>query len=132
MSKKPQENKDPLVKFKHIGYCRAFVSATGDKMTYDDLLNYAKSFLCLKTNTLWKDPIWDSYGDEELLSEYYMHLYSTDKDARKGFEDSIDAYDKETYDWLDKMVENNQKEMKAKSDDMEDNVSFAPSDVLGE
>lgn len=132
MAEKKQQSKDPLLKVKYVAYCRAFVSATGESMTYEELLNYAKTYLCLKTSRLWKDPIWESYTDEELLVEYYTHLFTNDKDAKKLFEDSIDAYDKDTYDWLDKMVEKNQKEMDEQAENMEDKVSFNPSDVLGE
>lgn len=132
MAEKKQQSKDPLLRLKYIGYCRAFVSPNGDEMTLDDLVSFAKNYLCLKTSTLSKDPVWETYTDEEILVEYYTHLFTNEKDAKEAFENSIDAYDKTTYDWLDKMVAENQKEMAEKADAMEDKVSFSPNDVLGE
>ena len=129
-SKNPPKKKelDPLQSLKYKGYCWS-QSAPGEETTLDDLVSFAKFFLCKHSNRLWKDPIWEEYTDEEILIEYFAHLYAKDEEARKEFEASIDAnaqiYEAE-YEWLDRMVKQNQEENRKKLEEMPDKVSFAP------
>ncbi len=126
---KNQPKPDPLKSLKYKGYCWAH-TPPGDDTSIVDLTNYAKFYLCKHSNRLWKDPIWDEYTDEEILIEYFSHLFSKDEAARKEFEVEMNAgtavYGEAIFDWLDKMVENNQKEMEEKLDAMPEKVSFSP------
>lgn len=126
--------KDKLQRVKFVAYCRSN-TPPGETTKLDDLVDFAKFYLCAHAKKLWKDPIWDSYTDEEILVEYFSLLFFKDEVARKEFEVAIDAgasvYGQDIYDWLDRKVAENQKEMNAQLDEMEDHISFKP-DVLGE
>jgi len=129
-SKKPNKKElDPLQNLKYKGYCFAH-TPPGDDTTFSDLVNFAKFFLCKHSQKLIKDPIWEEYTDEEILIEYFSHLFSNDKIARQEFEVQMDAgeelYGEDIYDWLDKKVKENQKETEAKLEAMPDKVSFSP------
>lgn len=131
MSKKP-ENKDPLLPLKYVGYCRAITPPGADTMTIEDFVDFCKSFLCRKTRTLWKDPIWDTYTDEEIMAEYFSYQFVEDEDARIEFEKVSDIIvESGIYDWLDEMVEKNQAETARVLEEMEENVSFTP-DTIGD
>jgi hypothetical protein len=97
----------------------------------EDLISFAKFFLCKHAKLLWKDPVWDSYTDEEILIEYFAHLFAKDEIARKDFEVSIDAgtqiYGEDIFEWLDRKVKENQEETKKKLEELPDRVSFSPS-----
>jgi hypothetical protein len=125
----PKKENDPLRSIKHIGYCRAF-TPPGENTTIEDMVQMAKHALCRLTNTLWKDPIWDQYTDEEILVEYFAHRFCTNADAKKEFEVEIDAgkdlYGEDIFDWLDRKVKQNQEEMQKKLDEMPDKVSYTP------
>lgn len=125
----PKKEHDPLRSLKFKGYCWAH-TAPGENTTITDLTNFAKFYLCKHAHRLWKDPIWDQYTDEEILIEYFGHLFSKDEVTRKEFEAEINAgtevYGDDIYDWLDKKIAENQKEMKKKLDEMPDRVSFSP------
>ena len=130
-SKSQHNNKahDPLKPLKYKGYCRS-MTPPGENMTLDDLTTFAKFFLCKHAAKLWKDPIWEDYTDEEILVEYFSHLFVNNSDAKSQFEAQINAgtelYGEDIYDWLDRMVEQNQKEMKEQLESLPDKVSFTP------
>lgn len=128
MEKKPKP-KDPLTALKYRGYVRA-ITVPGEETTLEDFVSFAKFFLCKQTRRLWKDPIWDSYTDEEILIEYFAHLFFTDKSARTEFEvnafSGTDTYGEDIYDWLDRKIAENQAEREKKLDEMPDKVSFSP------
>lgn len=125
---KPKQH-DRLVSLKYKGYCWSH-TAPGETLGMDDLVNFARFFLCKHSHRLWKDPIWESYTDEEIMIEYFAHLFQNDEIARKEFEASIDAgtevYGEDIYDWLDRMVKQNQEEMKKKLEDLPEKISFSP------
>ena len=77
-----------------------------------------------------KDPVWDSYEDEDILVEYYAYLYSNSEDERSKFEASLqgDGYNEDIYAWLDKMVEQNQKDTKELAAKQED-IEFTPNSL---
>jgi hypothetical protein len=112
-----------------MAYCRAH-TPPGEDFTTLDLIQTGKFYLCKTLGYLWEDPIWDKYTDEEILVEYFAHLFSKDETFRKDFEVQIDAgtqvYGNDIFDWLDKMVEENQAEMKQKLEEMPDKISFSP------
>lgn len=127
--KKKQKAPDPLSALKYRGYCWA-LTPPGDDTSLQDLVCFAKFYLCRHAKKLWKDPVWESYTDEEILIEYFAHLFSTDKGARTQFEaqtfTGTDMYGEDIYDWLDRMVEQNQRENAKKLDEMSEKVEFSP------
>lgn len=129
-SKNPKKKEhDPLESLKFKGYCWA-QTPPGDDTTIPDLVTFAKFFLCKMANRLWKDPIWEQYTDEEILIEYFAHLFSKDDVARKEFEVQINAgeklYGEDIYEWLDQKIKTNQEEMETKLDELPEKVSFSP------
>lgn len=129
-SQKQKSKKDPLKKFKYIGYCRG-VGKPGDQITFDDLVNFAKAYLCRQTKTLWNDPIWDQYHEAEILTEYFSHIFATNEEMRKQFETelNVEAYGEDLVSWFDKQIEENKKELEVLNDKMEDKVSFSPDEL---
>lgn len=129
MAKKPKKKNDPLQPLKVRGYARA-LTLPGEDSTLEDFTTFAKFFLCRQTHRLFKDPIWDEYTDEEILIEYFAHLYTIDKTARSDFEVQAFSgeamYGEDVYDWLDRMIAKNQEEREKKLDEMPDKVSFSP------
>lgn len=127
--KKP--NKDIFERLKYIGYCWSNLPPENVETDLEDFIRYCKFQLCKASNRLMKDPIWEEYCEEEIIAEYYAHLYATSKDAREKFEHALQGMDEDIYDWLDKMIAENQKELENKSDELEEGFDFAP-DSLGE
>ncbi len=131
MDQKPQNNKpvDKLINIKWLGYVRS-QTPPGEDITMRELVLLAKFFLCQHSHRLWKDPIWDTYTDEEILVEYYSYLFAKDEKFRSEFEATINAgteiYGEDIYEWLDRKVRENQEEMKKKLEEMPDKVSFSP------
>lgn len=127
--KKAKKESDPLAAIKYRGYCRAH-SPPGEDMSLVDFVNFAKFYMCRHAHRLWKDPIWETYTDEEILIEYFAHLFTVDKEARTAYEAKAfsgeDIHGEDVYDWLDRMVALNQKEMAEKLDTLPDKVSFSP------
>lgn len=132
MAKKPKKKRnDPLVPLKYRGYCWAH-TPPGDDTSMEDFVLFAKFFLCRQTKRLWKDPVWESYSEEEILVEYFAHLFAADKSAKTEFEISefsgTDVYGEDIYDWLDRKVVENQAEMKKKQEELPEKISFSPED----
>lgn len=130
MANQPKKKEhDPLFAMKYRAYCRA-LTPPGDDTTIEDFTTFAKFYLCRVSRRLWKDPIWDEYTGEEILIEYFAHLFATDKSARTAFEvrnlSGSDMYGEEIFDWLDRMVAKNQEETNQKLDEMPEKVSFKP------
>lgn len=119
---------DRLKSLKFKGYCWAH-TPPGEDTSLDDLISFAKFYLCRKSQTLWKDSIWDDYTDEEILIEYFAHLFTEDKKSKEEFELTLNndgMIDEETYDWFDRMIAKNQQEMKAKLKELPEKISFSP------
>ena len=123
-----QQTHDPLRSLKFKGYCWS-QTPPGEETTLNDLVSYAKFFLCKRVNKLWKDPIWEEYSDEEILIEYFAHLFVEDAEAKREFEMDIDsnaAKYEEAYEWLDRMVKQNQEENRKMLEEMPEKISFVP------
>lgn len=127
---KNQKENDPLVSLKYKGYCRSN-TAPGEELTLEDLTNYAKFILCKHSKRLMKDPIWDEYTDEEILVEYYAHLYSNNEEMRKEFEAQINAgsqvYGEDIYEWLEAQDKKLKEEHEKKLRELPEKISFSPS-----
>lgn len=115
----------------HIGYCWAQLPYDEDNITWEDFIQYAKFQLCKITNRLMKDPIWEEYREEEILIEYYAHVYMVNKEERARFEAVLQGADENIHDWLDSMIEKNQGEVEKQIKEMglEDSLSFKPESI---
>lgn len=130
MTKKPN---DPLFNLKYMGYCMANMPPEQDgvKPTLSDFVIYAKFYLSFKKNVLMEDEIWDKYTDEQIMVEYFANLFSENKEEREKFETGFTGNDTELMDWFDKQIADNQKEVEAFADKIQDQVKFVP-DAMGE
>ena len=126
-----QKNRDIFENLKYIGYCWSNLPPEGADVELEDFVRYCKFQLCKATNRLMKDSIWDDYIDEEIIAEYYAHLYSTSKEERQKFEAILQGHDEDIHDWLDKMIKQNQEELKNKAEELDDGFDFSP-DQLGD
>ena len=105
------KEKDPFQRLKHIAYCMS--NCPPKDHTYDDFVLYAKFQLCIICKVLWKDPIWDNYGDEEILVEYFAHAFNKSEDFQKEFEASLDfGYSGDDLEWFNKQIKKNKNEVK--------------------
>ena len=95
-----------------------------DDTEFRDFINYAKFQLCRVNNILMKDPIWNSYTDEELIAEYYAVLYYNNDKEREAFEKSLNINeDDDFFEWCQK---EELKMLKDKQEELEDSISFKP------
>lgn len=132
IQKKKAPPPDKLLNIKYIAYC--LNNTAPEKFTIKSFVNHAKFQLCLLTKTLSKDPVWDSYTGEEILVEYFAHVFHTNKNAVQEFEARLSKGDIIDFNaWADLMIERNAKEQDEKAKKLEDRVSFSPNDdVMGE
>lgn len=119
---------DPLKKLKGFAYTRTFPNPEGVSLA--QLIIIAKTSLCKLTNTLYKDPVWDLYTDEELLIEYFCHRLTTDEDFKEDVEVMYDIFDKTVNDWLADKVSDLDAELEAELDAMDDEISL-DMDTIG-
>ncbi len=130
-TQKPEEV-DRLLPLKHIGYCWSQMPPSDEGgVEYADFLEHAKFSLCRLTNRLMKDTVWDEYTSEEILAEYFAHVFSSNKDAREKFEAQLGGASEEMHDWLDRMIAGNQGETDKKIAELglEDSLSFVPGTI---
>lgn len=126
--KNPSKKLNKLDVLKYRGYCRS-ITAPGEDLNFFDLVDFAKDYLCRKTRTLWKDPIWKEYTSEEVLIEYFSYLFLENEEFKREFEIKIEAYSsdqEDIYDWLDEQVEKNKEDLDSMQSEMADKVSFTP------
>lgn len=128
-----KKKKDGLFPVKYIGYCWSQLPPGDTDM--NDFLNYCKFQLCVFSNRLMKDPIWNEYTSEELLAEFYAHTFTKKQDYLKEFEMFLANEGGEILEfdaWADMQIKKNQDEKLAKAKKLEDSVAFSPEDVMGE
>lgn len=120
---------DKIQPLKYVGYNYCHIPEEG--ATFEDYVRFCKFNLCIANKVLMKDPIWDSYYDEEIVAEYYAHVFSKNEEEANRFISELHLNDSETksdiYSWLDDMVEQNQKELGDLPED--DEVDFSPNDL---
>lgn len=126
--KEPKKETDLFLRAKHVGYCWSNLPPEDDTKL-SDFLEYARFVLCIKTKRLMKDPIWQEYSDIEILAEYFAWTYAESDKAREKFEKGL-GLEEEMYDWFDRMIEENEKELKEKAGEFED-IEFDASSVMG-
>jgi hypothetical protein len=135
MSNQPKDQKkkvDLYLGIKNIGYK---MSQLPSPYSIKDLVRVAKFTLAHRTGRLLKDPIWDEYTVEELLAEYFAHAFIESEEFKSQFERDINsspAYVDEFADWADKQIAEEGKIRETTLGQLEDNVSFDPTDVIGE
>lgn len=130
----PKKKRDPLKRLKFMGYCMSQLES--GTITLDDYIRYAKFFLCSKTRTLMKDPIWDSYTAEEILVEFFAHQFEINQKFLEEFEVSLmddRGQSGDFNDWADMMIDKERRILEKTLGGMEDRISFDPTkDVMGE
>lgn len=132
MSQNQQKKVDPYQGVKFLGYR---ISQLPEKYKMADLIRFAKFQLAVKSKRLLKDPIWDEYTVEELLIEFYAHVFNENKEARILFEQALNLATDNVDDfaaWADAEIAKEDKIREKTLDSTEDSVSFNPSDVLGD
>lgn len=123
---------DPLKQIKFIGYCAAFTPPESN--SFDDLVLYAKTYLCIQNKILFKAHIWDEYKEEEILIEYFAHVFAKDSDRKSEFEIEM-GMKKSNYDefleFANNSIDKNKQELVDTLGDMEESINFTPN-VMGE
>ena len=118
-----------------MGYCLAFMPPLASSPDFEDFIRYVRFQLCTTYKIPFKDDIWDKYTDEELIVEYYAHIYRNSKEDRERIEDELRGKDVDKLDdfasWAIAQEHKNLKELQEKAESMEDDVSFSPDSLGG-
>ncbi len=114
---------DNFYQIKYAGYCMSQLPPDGIEADLENFITFAKFHLCRASHRLMKDPIWDTYSDEELLVEYYALLFEQNKDAKEKMEQSFGLTTADAEDWFDEQIEKSKDEIVK----IEDRVTFSPS-----
>lgn len=122
----PQE--DRFQKLKLMGYCLAFLPPQGIDTSLKDFVEFAKYQLCKERHLLMKDPIWETYGDEEILVEYYAVLFEKNQTLKAEFEAALVKQDVDFMQWLDKELRENEKK-RAEENEGPPEFEFDPSTI---
>src|SRR6266481_6594488 len=92
-----QKTKDPLFRIKYLGY---HMSQLLEIFEYKDFVRFAKFHLCLKSNKLMKDPIWNTYTPEDIMVEFFAHKFIQDKTFKDQFEFELEFGKSEVDDFI--------------------------------
>lgn len=107
-----KKTEDKFFKMKYMGYCLAQMPPEEAETSLEDFINHCKFQLCVLSNRLLKDPIWEAYTDEDIIVEYFAHRVEKDQEFKDTLEARFKGFDEDTYDWFDEMIEKNQEELK--------------------
>lgn len=110
-----REVKDPFFGLKFIAYCRAYMPPEEVETEEEDMVAYAKFYLCQKRNILFNAEVWDNYTDEEILVEYFSIRFTEDEVLRGEFETQMKGVEKADYEWFDKMTKKYEAEIEAEA-----------------
>lgn len=123
---KKKKKRDILLPLKFKGYCMSEGKHPEDEgMSLSDFARYAKFQLCEERKVLTKDPIWDTYTDEELIIEYFAILCSKDEGLKKEFEGIFSGTLTESdYEWMERMAAQEEKAIDDMKDSEEENEDF--------
>lgn len=86
MSQKEKKT-DPFLRLKYIAFCRNYTAL--EDSGYEDLVNYAKNYICFKKKLLYFDPLWATYSNEAILVEFYSLKMFEDDGFRQIVEKEI-------------------------------------------
>jgi len=117
---------DPFFKLKTIAYIRTKFPQGFE--TVNLFVDHCKTTLCFNLKIAYKDPLWDSYTDEEIIIEYYCHVYNTNKAEADKMRASF-VKEEDFFAWTEKMMKKNEEDLDKKREEMED-VNFSP-DIMG-
>lgn len=132
MDQPKKKKKDPYRGLKYLGYR---MSQLPDTYTLDQLVKFAKFQLAERTRRLMKDPIWDEYTIEEILIEYFAHMFATSEKARVEFETTLNTFSAavdDFSDWADREMAKEAKIRDTVLGGLEDSVSFDPKNIMGD
>ena len=120
---------DRYDRLRHIGYCIAKLPPKDEDIEFEDFIQFAKFELCMNTQTLMKDPIWEEYTAEEILVEYYASLFHKNKDLADAFIRRMSGIEDDEYqsfaDWADEQDAEDAKILEGE----EDSISFNPQEL---
>lgn len=120
-----------LFRLEYMAYCMSQMPPQGVNSTLEDYVRFAKFRLSIDKHVLMEDPIWDKYTDEQILIEFLANEFVKDSKKLQEFEAKLLGQDDDIYDWFDKKISENQKEMAKELDKMEETVKFVP-ETIGE
>lgn len=120
---------DPLLRIKYMGYCMSQLPPEEANREFDDVVRNAKFQLCQISNRLMHDPIWETYTDEQILVEYYAHVFSKDKEEKEKFEAILRGKDPDLVDWLVDEAEKENARIKQLGEQEEESVRFNPNTI---
>lgn len=98
-----EESSDPFFNLKYIAWCMSQMPPKGVPTFEEDLVNYAKWVICKKRNKLFYDPVWEKYGSEEIMTEYFGIIFDENPDFKSQFEAEMGGVKKSDLEWFDKM-----------------------------
>lgn len=122
------KEKDPFFVLKYVGYFTAGLDQHRDDIDYQDFVKMCKFYLCDKRGVLLKDPIWDKYDDEEIITEYYAILFKENQEVRKEFEANLSGYDLDDLEWMDEEIAKNRQKLEKQNKELEEELNFDPSE----
>ena len=107
----------------------AHMPPKGVKHDFKDFINYCKYQLCHFTRTLYLDPVWDTYSDEAIISEYFALTFTRDTDKKEEFESLASGVEPDFLSWVDSEIEKNKEVLEKKLSENE--ISFSSENFLG-
>lgn len=122
---------NPLFPLQYIAYNRAVLQ---NDSSVEDFAKYCKFVLCKKYKLPYEISVLNEYTSEQLIIEYFMHVYSDDAETREKFEEQLIRLKllspkKSTHDWLDEMVDKENKNIKDNYDTNLEPIKFTPGDT---
>lgn len=120
-----------LFRLEYMAYCMSQMPPKDVPSTLEDYVRFAKFQLSVDKHLLMEDPIWDKYTDEEIIVEFMANLFMKNPKKLEEFEAKLLGSDDNIYDWFDKKIAENQKEIASKIESMEESVKFVP-ETIGE
>lgn len=125
--KKPK--RDMFFPLKHIAYSWSHLLGSP---TFDDVARYMQLDLCVRTNRLMKDEVWEKYTREEIMVEYFAHRFHRSKEEATDFAVLIGLGEKDTFeDWAEQEEAQQIRDREEKLKGLADTIKFSPSDVKG-
>lgn len=118
---------DRFFGLKYIGFCLSSLPPEESIIEFVDFVNFCKFQLCKINHKLMLDPIWELYNEEDILAEYYAHLFASSKEEKDRFEGNLKGMDDTLYDWFDEQIAKNKIELEAKSKNLEEVIEFDPN-----
>lgn len=110
-NKPEKRSEDPYYGLKVIAAFRSSLDGIDDynKIEHSVLLDYAKNQICRARNVLFRDPIWDSYTEEDIIVEFFSINFEQNKEELDQFIATFKKASQEDLDWFEKMEEEHSK-----------------------